>query len=161
MLQELQQWKLPTLFDMLSWKTARLLHNTTFPNKGKKNPAISLSNSTVFIIVSRTVNYCIRTIEINIDKKRHNNSGDYCVQSQNNSVWFSKIMTLNSFWTRTKKLLLQQVVRKAYDKQKCFYFELLESSAYFPMQININVYVLTRVETITSKPILFSNFNDC
>ena len=99
-------------------------------------------------------------MRINIDTKRQNNSGDYCVQSQNNSVWFSKIMTLNSFWTRTKKLLLQQVVRKAYDKQKCFYRELLESSAYFPMQININVYVLTRVETITSKSILFSNFND-
>ena len=33
---------------------------------------------------------------------------------KNDSVWFSKIRTLNSFWTRTKKLLLLQVVRKAY-----------------------------------------------
>ena len=31
---------------------------------------------------------------------------------KNNSVWFSKMITLNSFWTRTKKLLLVQVIRK-------------------------------------------------
>ena len=79
---------------------------------------------------------------------------------KNNSVWFSKIITLNSFWTRAKKLLLLQVVRKPYDKLKCFYSELLELSAYFQMQININVNVLTKVETITSNSILFSNFND-
>ena len=58
----------------------------------------------------------LRLMRINIDTKHHNNSGNYCVQPQNNSVWFSKIITLNSFWTRTKKLLLLQVVRKAYDK---------------------------------------------
>ena len=29
------------------------------------------------------------------------------------------------------------------------------------MQININVYVLKKVETIASNSILFSNFNDC
>ena len=40
------------------------------------------------------------------------------------------------------------------------YSELLELSAYFQMQININVNVLTKVETITSNSILFSNFND-
>ena len=55
-------------------------------------------------------------MRINIDTKRHNNSGDYCVHSQKNSAWFSKIITSNSFWTRTKKLLLLQVVHKAYDK---------------------------------------------
>ena len=36
----------------------------------------------------------------------------------------------------------------------------MELSAYFQMQININVNVLTKVETITSNSILFSNFND-
>ena len=41
-----------------------------------------------------------------------------------------------------------------------FYPELLELSAYFQMQININIYFLTKVETITSNSILFSNFND-
>ena len=51
-------------------------------------------------------------------------------------------------------------VRKAYDKKKCFYSELLKLSVYFQMQININVYVLTKVETISSISILFSNFND-
>ena len=41
-----------------------------------------------------------------------------------------------------------------------FYSELLELSAYFQMQTNINFYVLTKEETITSNSILFSNFND-
>ena len=45
-------------------------------------------------------------------------------------------------------------------KNHGFYSELLELSAYFQMQININVNVLTKVETITSNSILFSNFND-
>ena len=45
-------------------------------------------------------------------------------------------------------------------KNQGFYYELLELSAYFQMQININVNVLTKVETITSNSILFSNFND-
>ena len=41
-----------------------------------------------------------------------------------------------------------------------FYSEILELSAYFQMQININVYVLTKVETITSNSILLPNFSD-
>ena len=36
----------------------------------------------------------------------------------------------------------------------------MQELAYFQMQININVYVLTKVETITSNSTLFSNFND-
>ena len=38
--------------------------------------------------------------------------------------------------------------------------ELLELLAYFQMQINISVHVLTEVETFISNSILFSNFND-
>ena len=41
-----------------------------------------------------------------------------------------------------------------------FFSDLLELSAYFQMQININVYFLTKVKTITSNSILFSNFKD-
>ena len=67
-------------------------------------------------------NYCIRTIEIvtinlcffwckstlirNVITKVETIASSH----KNNSVWFSKIITLNSFWTRTKKLLALQVV---------------------------------------------------
>ena len=44
---------------------------------------------------------------------------------------------------------------------KMFLFWTIGLSAYFQMQININVNILTRVENITSNSILFSNLNDC
>ena len=58
-------------------------------------------------------------MRINIDTKRHNNSGDYCVQSQNQlSLIFQsnnikQFLNQNEFEVTTPT----QVVRKAYDKK--------------------------------------------
>ena len=46
-------------------------------------------------------------------------------------------------------MYLLATVKYTWLKVKCFYSELLELSAYFQMQINFNVYVLTKLETIT------------
>ena len=99
-------------------------------------------------------------MRINIDTKRHNNSGDYCVQSQKQLSLIFKSNNIKQFLNKNEVTTLRQVVRKTYDKKKCFYSELLQLPAYFQMQININVYVLTKMETISSISISFSNFND-
>ena len=113
-------------------------HNTTFLNKGKKKP------SHFFPILPHLLQRVVRyTQELDVNKLLHSNDWNFYNKSlicffwcestllryvitivetiasshKNNSVWFSKIITLNSFWTRKKKLqLLLQIVRKAYDK---------------------------------------------
>ena len=108
-------------------------------------------------------NYCIRTIEIvtinlcffwcesTLIRNVITIVETIASSHKNNSVWFSKIITLNSFWTRTKKPLLLQVVRKS----KMFLFWTIGTLSLFQMQINFNVYVLTKLETITSNSISF------
>ena len=56
--------------------------------------------------------------------------------------------------------LIKNMQLTAGNASGCFFSELLELSAYFQMQSNINVNVLTKVETIISNSILTSNFND-